>query len=134
VTQSWNDLEVQDQDLWTLSGDESALLPGMTDKGRLGFAAQFKFMQIHGRFPERHDEIDPKAARWLASQIGATAQTLSAYDFAGRQGRRHRRILRVFLGYRPATGRDLEQLAQWLNDEVLPYDPQARHGRDLALD
>ena len=41
------------------STDESALLPGMTDKGRLGFAIQLKFMQLHGRFPERHDEIDP---------------------------------------------------------------------------
>ena len=47
-------LPPQTQDLWRLSTDESALLPGMTDKGRLGFAIQLKFMQLHGRFPERH--------------------------------------------------------------------------------
>lgn len=132
MTQSWNDLEVRD--LWTLSADESALLAGMTDKGRLGFAVQLKFMQILGRFPEHSDEIDPGAVRWMASQIGATAETLSAYDVTGRQSQRHQRIIRRFLGFRPATGSDLKQLTQWLNDEVLPYDPQARHGRDLALD
>lgn len=51
-----------------MSTEESALLPGMTDKGRLGFAIQLKFMQLHGRFPERHDEIDPNATQrngWL---------------------------------------------------------------------
>ena len=54
----WNDSDIQE--LWTLSAGEDALLPGMTEKGRLGFAVQLKFMQIHGRFPER-DEIDPNA-------------------------------------------------------------------------
>ena len=57
------------QDLWTLSANEAGLLPGMTDKVRLGFEVQFKFMQIHGRFPER-DEIDPNALRWVAMQLG----------------------------------------------------------------
>ncbi len=61
MTQSW--LESEFQDRWTLSSEELALLPGMTDKGRLGFALQLKFMQIHGRFPERHVEIDPNASR-----------------------------------------------------------------------
>ena len=88
---SWNDPETQD--LWSLSTDESALLPGMTDKGRLGFAIQLKFMQLHGRFPERHDEIDPSGAQWLAVPLGTTADTLSAYELTGRQGQRHRRIL-----------------------------------------
>jgi hypothetical protein len=66
MTHSWIDIELRDQ--WTLSSDEMALLPGMTDRGRLGFAAQLKFMQIHGRFPERHEEIDPNATQWLGAQ------------------------------------------------------------------
>jgi hypothetical protein len=61
VPQSW--IETDFRDRWTLSPDECALLRGMTDKGRLGFAVQLKFMQLHGRFPERHDEIDPNAAQ-----------------------------------------------------------------------
>ena len=48
MSQVWNDSDIQE--LWTLSAGEDALLPGMTDKGRLGFAVQLKFMQIHGRF------------------------------------------------------------------------------------
>ena len=46
MTQSW--IETDFQDRWTLSSDEFTLLPGMTDKGQLGFALQLKFMQIHG--------------------------------------------------------------------------------------
>lgn len=60
VIPSWKDPATQD--LWTLTASEIALLPGMTDKGRLGFAVQLKFMQVHGRFPEHHDEIDPTPA------------------------------------------------------------------------
>jgi hypothetical protein len=76
VTLSWNELE--QQDLWALSPEESALLPGMTDKGRLGFAVQLKYMQMHGRFPERLEDLDPRAAQWLATQIGTSAGTLSS--------------------------------------------------------
>ena len=129
---SWNDSEPQDW--WTLTAGEIALLPGMTDKGRLGFAIQLKFMQLHGRFPERHDEIDPSVAQGLAAQLGTTVDALSAYELNGRQGQRHRRTIRVFLGFRPTTGNDLQELDQWLCRDVLPFDPQARHGRDAALD
>ena len=128
----WTDPDTQD--LWTLSTDESALMAGMTDKGKLGFAAQLKFMEQHGRFPERHDEIDPNAMLWLTAQLGATAQSLAPYEFGGRQGQRHRKTIRTLLGFRPATGADLQQLGQWPCDEVLPFDPQARHGYDVALD
>ena len=132
MAHSWNDSDTQD--LWTLTIDESALLPGMTDKGRFGFAVQLKFMELHGRFPERQDEIDPNATQWLATQLGTTTESLSSYEFGGRQGQRHRRTIRVFLGFRRATGIDLQQLVQWLCDDVLPFDPQAHHGYDMALD
>jgi hypothetical protein len=50
VVYSWDDPDTQD--LWTLTIDESALLLlGMTDKRRLGFAVQLKFLELHGRFP-----------------------------------------------------------------------------------
>lgn len=129
---SWNDPDTQG--LWTLTATESELLPGMTDKGRLGFAVQLKFMEQHGRFPELHDEIDPNAAQWLATQLGTTTAALPSYELGGRQGQRHRRTIRVFLGFRPATGADLKQLVQWLCADALPFDPQARHGRDMAFD
>jgi hypothetical protein len=132
VAHSWNDPDVGD--LWTLAPGEHALLPDRTDKGRLGCAVQLKFMELHGRFPERHAEIDPNAARRLASQLGTASEALSAYEFGGRQGQRHRRAIRSFLGFRPATGADLQRLVRWLCDDMLPFDPQARHGRDMAYD
>jgi len=131
VTQSW--LESEFQDRWTLSSEELALLPGMTDKARLGFALQLKFMQIHGRFPERHVEIDPNASQWIARQLSSPNATLSGYELDGRQGRRHRQTIRRFLGFRPAAAADLERLSHWLHEEVLPFDPQGQHGADSAL-
>lgn len=88
MAHSWNDSDTQD--LWTLSKDEFALLPGMTDKGRFGFAVQLKFMELYGRFPERQDEIDPDATQWLSTQLGTTTESLSSYEFGGRQGQRGR--------------------------------------------
>ncbi len=129
---SWNDPDTHD--LWTLTASERALLPGRTDTGQLGCAVQLKFMEVHGRFPEQLDEVDQNAAQWLTQQLGTTMKALSGYDFGGRQGQRHRRTIRVFLGFRPATRTDLKQLVQWLCSDVLPFDPQAHHGRDRALD
>ncbi|QBY46222.1 DUF4158 domain-containing protein (plasmid) [Arsenophonus nasoniae] len=69
-------------DFWTLTAEESTLLSGMTDKDRLGFATQLKFIDIHGRFHEHHNEIiDPQAVQWLATQIKVTPDLLGSYDF-----------------------------------------------------
>lgn len=126
-------IEAEFYDHWTLCADELTLLPGMTDKGRLGFAIQLKFMQLHGRFPERHEEIDPAAAQWLATQLHAPVKLWSTYEPNSRQGQRHQRTIRGYLGFRPATRNDLKVLSRWLNEEVLPFDAQARHGQDLAV-
>lgn len=88
MTQPWNDFDLRD--LWTLTADELALLPGMTDKGRLAFAVQMKFMELYGRFPEHHDEIDPAALACVATQLNTTIEGFSAVELNDRQGRRHR--------------------------------------------
>ena len=132
MPQSWIEAEFHDQ--WTLSADELTLLPGMTDKGRLGFAIQLKFMQLHGWFPERPEEIDPAAVQWLATQLHAPVGLWSTYDPTSRQGQRHQRTIRGYLGFRPATGHDVRVLAKWLHEQVLPFDPQGRHGLDRAID
>jgi TnpA family transposase len=129
---AWN--EIGEQDAWTLEADEFKLLPGMTDKGRLGFAIQLKFRQIRDRYPEYLDEINPTVVHWVADQIGVSVTTLSAYELDSRQGQRHRQVIRRHLGYQLPKGSDLKRLTTWLVDDVLSFDPQARHGRDLALD
>ena len=90
-------------------------------------------MQIHGRFPDRHEEIDSNASQWIARQLSSPNATLSGYGLDGRQGRRHRQTIRRFLGFRPAAAADLERLSHWLHEEVLPFDPQGQHGTDSAL-
>lgn len=69
MTYPWNDPDIQD--LWTLTAAESSLMLGMSSKGKLGFAVQLKFMEIHGRFPDGHDEIDPHAVRCSTKLLGS---------------------------------------------------------------
>ena len=123
-----------DEDRWTLASEELALLTGMMDPGRLGCAFQLKFIQAQGRFPERGEIPGMHGVTVLAAQLGVGADTLAGYDPLGRQGRRHRRLIRDYLGFRRTGHGDREQLAQWLADDILPHDPEARHGRDAALD
>ena len=93
MAQSW--IEAEFHDHWPLSADELTLLPGMADKGRLrgrlGFAIQLKFMQLHGRFPVRPEEIDPAAAQWLATQLHAPVELWSTYEPTSRQQKEFRR-------------------------------------------
>ncbi|MCQ3013944.1 DUF4158 domain-containing protein, partial [Pseudomonas savastanoi] len=109
-------------------------LPGRFDKSRLGFALQFKFRQVYGRYPEQLDEIASPVITGLAKQVGVDESTLSMYVFDSRQGQRHRKAIRHFLGYQLPTGKDLARLREWLTSDVLPFDPQARHGLDVALE
>jgi TnpA family transposase len=127
-------LPSDEAEVWMLLADELTLLPGMTDKGRLGFTIQLKFRQIYGRYPERLDEVAPAVMEWVAEQIGISPLTLAGYEFNSRQGQRHRRVIRRHFGYRLPSSSDLKRLATWLSDDVLPFDPKARHGRDLALE
>lgn len=107
--ENWQD-EVEQRDLWLLNAEQLALLPGMTDKGRLGFAIQLKFIELYGRFPEDYRQINTDIAQALAKQLSVPIDAIASYDPCSRQGQRHRRTIRDFLGYRPSTGADLKQL------------------------
>jgi TnpA family transposase len=132
MTQAWLDLD--DEDSWLLQPDELALLPGSDDRGRFGFALQLKFRQANGRYPERLDEFSPHVVEFMAKQTAVDASTLLTYELDSRQAQRHRQIIRRFLGFQLPTGADLARLREWLINDVLPYDPQAHHGRDVAQD
>ncbi|WP_145600411.1 Tn3 family transposase [Yersinia frederiksenii] len=122
------------KDLWSLNAEQLTLLSGMTDKGRLGFAIQLKFIELYGRFPEENGEVSTDIVQTLAGQLSVFIEAISSYDPHSRQGQRHRRIIRNFLGYRPSASADLKQLFHWLCHEALPLDPLAHHGREVALD
>nr|WP_241391521.1 DUF4158 domain-containing protein [Serratia proteamaculans]ULG18615.1 hypothetical protein Puna18p_00007 [Serratia proteamaculans] len=131
--EDWRD-EAEQRDLWLLNAEQLALLPGMTDKGRLGFAIQLKFIELYGRFPEDNIQVNTDITQVLANQLSVPINAIDLYDPCSRKGQRHRRTIRDFLAYRPSTGADLKQLFHWLCHEALPLDPQARHGRDVAFD
>ncbi|MNB82978.1 hypothetical protein D3C81_423970 [compost metagenome] len=110
--ENWQD-DVEQRDLGLLNAEQLALLPGMTDKGRLGFAIQLKFIELYGRFPEHNRQINTDVAQALANQLSVPIDAIASCDPCSRQGQRHRRIIRDFLGYRPSTSADLKQLFYW---------------------
>lgn len=118
------------KDLWSLNAEQLTLLSGMTDKGRLGFAIQLKFIELYCRFPKENGEVSTDIVQTLAGQPSVSIEAISSYDPHSRQGQRHRRIIRNFLGYRPSASADLKQLFHWLCHEALPLDPLAHHGRE----
>src|SRR5689334_522700 len=78
---------------WSLEPEDLALLAGLPDSGRLGLAAQLAYWRQHGRFPDEEADLAPAVVGHLAAQVGAAADALDGYDWTGRTGRRHRRLI-----------------------------------------
>ncbi len=130
---NWQD-KTEWKDLWLLTPEQVPLLSGMTDKGRLGFAIQLKFMEMYGRFPSSGKDVSMDVIQYLAQQLGLSGDLFSSYEPLDRQGLRHRQTIRKLLGYRPSADSDLRQLFDWLCAEILPLDPKAHHAREAAFD
>ncbi|MBB1585101.1 DUF4158 domain-containing protein, partial [Serratia sp. OS31] len=130
---NWQD-KTEWKDLWLLTPEQVPLLSGMTDKGRLGFAIQLKFMEMYGRFPSSGKDVSMDVIQYLAQQLGLSGDLFSSYEPLDRQGLRHRQTIRKLLGYRPSADSDLRLLFDWLCAEVLPLDPKALHAREAAFD
>ena len=68
---------------------EPAILVGASaDRTR-----RYTYWRQHGRFPD--DEADPAPAvvRYLAVEIGTRADAMEGYEWTGRTGRQHRRVI-----------------------------------------
>ena len=78
---------------WTLEPEELKLLTELTGAGKLGLAAQLAYWRQHGRFPNEEAELAPAVVGHLAAQVGVEADALDGYDWTGRTGRRHRRLI-----------------------------------------
>ena len=78
---------------WTLGPEELKLLAELTGAGKLGLAAQLAYWRQHGRFPNEEAELAPAVVGHLAAQVGVEADALDGYDWTGRTGRRHRRLI-----------------------------------------
>ena len=69
------------------------MLADLTGAGKLGVAAQLAYWRQHGRFPDDEADLAPAVVGHLAAQVGVEADALDGYDWAGRTGRRHRRLI-----------------------------------------
>jgi TnpA family transposase len=97
-----------------------ALLAGLTGGGKLGMAAQLAFWRQLGRFPDDEADLTTAMVEYLAGQVGSAADTLDGYDWTGRTGRRHRRLILDHLAVATFDDRAEALFRRWLADEMLP--------------
>lgn len=128
---------------WTLESSEKAyVFDGKTFKTRLGFALQFKFFQLYGRFPETDTLIAPQVIDYLARQVDAAPATWETYDLDLRSVKGDRTRIRKFFGFREVNLADLVNLTNWLllqagqleNDFDRMTEAAYEHLRNLQLE
>jgi hypothetical protein len=108
---------------WTLGARDLAWLSGLADAGKLGLAVQFMYWRRNGRFPDDEADLAPAVVRHLAAQIGVGVEVLEDYEWTGRTGRRHRRLVLDRLAVASFDELAEARLRVWLSDELLPREP-----------
>jgi hypothetical protein len=108
---------------WTLGAQDLAWLSGLADAGKLGLAVQFMYWRRNGRFPDDEADLAPAVVRHLAAQIGVGVEVLEDYEWTGRTGRRHRRLVLDRLAVASFDELAEARLRVWLSDELLPREP-----------
>src|SRR6516164_4853417 len=117
----WSTEEVGEH--WTLGAQDLAWLSGLPDAGKLGLAVQLMHWRRNGRFPDDEADLAPAVVRHLAAQIGVGVEVLEDYEWTGRTGRRHRRLVLDRLAVASFDERAEGRLRVWLSDELLPREP-----------
>jgi hypothetical protein len=119
---------------WTLLPADLALVAALPDAGKLGLAAQLAFWCQNGRFPDEEADLVPAVVGHLASQVGVGADALDGYDWVGRTGRRHRRVILDHLAVATFDEAAEARLRRWLADDLLPREPaSAALEEEIAL-
>ena len=95
------------------------LLAGFTGAGKLGLAAQLAFCRQQGRFPDDEAGLAPAVVAHLAGQVGSGTEILDGYDWAGRTGRRHRRMILDHLAVATFDDDAEAVLRRWLADRPI---------------
>src|SRR5271165_2398269 len=108
---------------WTLGVEDLALLVGLPDIGKLGLGAQLAYWRQNGRFPDEEADVAPAVVGHLAAQIGVHADVLEGYEWSGRTGRRHRRLVLDHLAVGGFDEAAEARFRSWLCEELLPRKP-----------
>ena len=128
----WGEKELEDN--WTLNELELKWVLNHTGRHRFGFAAQLKFFQVSGRFPEDRQEIPIVAIKYLAKQLHVPAKSFSRYSYVGRTSIRDRVLIRDLLGFRQPTVQDIHILMTWLNSDIFPVGHQSEDLNDIIVE
>ena len=84
---------------WSVEPEDRANIPDTAgESGCLGFIAQLTFYRLWARFPDGRADFDPTVFTHLAEQLDISEVTHASYDWNGRTGRRHRRLILELLG------------------------------------
>jgi TnpA family transposase len=105
---------------WSLTFDQMVLLKTKPLRSHLGFVVQLKVFQNTGRFPETLGDVSPAGIAYLGDQLERPPGDLDDYAFADRSGRRHRREILSYLGFRRMRKRDREALQAWIQADLCP--------------
>lgn len=70
----------------------------------------------------------------IAGQIGCSLVSLENYQLSGRQAQRYHQNISRYLSVRLSNKADITRLSARLTEFILPLNPQAVHGSELATD
>lgn len=119
-------------DAYTLLPPEIEFIHRRNDYNRLAQALLLKYFQEYSRFPENLDDIAQDALVWVAEQLGLSPDLINQFDWQGRTEMRYRSQIREWLGFRPSTLADQEQLRKWLLKNALPQEHRLSHLEQIA--
>lgn len=92
------------------------------DANRLGLAVQLVALRFLGFVPDDPAAAPPVLTSYLADQLDADPAALAGYGARYETARSHRALAEAHLGFRRATGDDLDALERWLVDRAMEHD------------
>jgi TnpA family transposase len=119
---------------FTLLPAEVAFLGSNDPHNQLGKAILLKFFEHAGRFPEDQSELPTTVIAYIAQQLDLPEQVIHQYDWDGRRIKAHRKDIREFYGFHPATLTDQDELHDWLFSEILPSEHRPIYLEELVDD
>jgi Domain of unknown function (DUF4158) len=101
---------------WTLIPEEIQLVTKVskTESNQLECAVLLKAFQLHGKFPQRKQDIPQIIVGHVAQQLRAQTSQFERYDFRKLAAKRHRGHIRRFLHVRRGTVADANAVFHWL--------------------
>lgn len=115
---------------YALSDEDHALLPSRKAYSKLGFAVQLTDARTHRRFRDLRSVAVPVLS-YVAAQVSVPTSVFGEYLEHARTIEAHRAQIRAYLGLRPCTLKDEEELAAWLSRDCDERGYQALEARAL---